>query len=457
MSPKYTLLALDLDGTLLNNTHTISERTQATLAKVAATGALIAICSGRATYCTEPFAAPFDFPVHLLTFNGGMALAPSLAEGSPRPVLFSEKMTQEQVTQVLTAAEKLNRNLNFYDSDVIHAVIRNPEQAALVHRYKTQCNAPYNIIEDYKTLTHLPPKLCVFANDSARVAEYLESHTTGLKIIKEEYHVECLPPLTNKGDGFVRMCSALGIPISQTVAFGDGLNDLEFVKNAGRGVAMRNGKKEVLESADYVTEFTNNDDGVAVELERMLAEGLFDRTSRTIVSNNASFWQGCDWLWDNSLALLMLANTLAPECFAHVTSLTVKSDQLRSHDSAVAALLAKSAHFETLYIQCTMPSQESQADASQSHNDPVHTPASESNTLLNTKHAIFAEVKALLQRIMGVYSVLDPFIFQELDTEYYVTYIVLDTGHPVEIEFDFTPALPICFKCRKNQSHEAEP
>ncbi|KAJ3075548.1 hypothetical protein HDU98_007794 [Podochytrium sp. JEL0797] len=269
MTPRYNLLALDLDGTTLNGDGIVTARTQAALAKVASTGTLIALCSGRSTCTMEPTATSLGLPVHILSYNGAMAL------DAERNSLFATTMTHEQVDHVLDAAKHLGRTVNFYDTQAIHAIAETDEHKALIERYRILTGATYHIINDYRTLTHLPPKLLILGNDAKQITAHLETHTTNLKLISDDFFVECLPLGVNKGAGFVRMCQALEIPLANTVAFGDGWNDLEFLENAGLGVAMKNARKELQERADKVTAFSNKEDGLAIELEMMLEQGLF--------------------------------------------------------------------------------------------------------------------------------------------------------------------------------------
>jgi hydroxymethylpyrimidine pyrophosphatase-like HAD family hydrolase len=70
------------------------------------------------------------------------------------------------------------------------------------------------------------------------------------------------------------MLDHLHIPITQSVAFGDADNDMEFLQMAGLGVAMLNAKPLVQDIADQVTEWTNDDDGVIRTLQAMEKEGL---------------------------------------------------------------------------------------------------------------------------------------------------------------------------------------
>ena len=73
----------------------------------------------------------------------------------------------------------------------------------------------------------------------------------------------------NKGTALRALCDHLGISIADTIAFGDGHNDCQMLRDAGIGVAVANAKEEVQRAADHVT-LTNEQDGVAVFLEQHL-------------------------------------------------------------------------------------------------------------------------------------------------------------------------------------------
>ena len=71
----------------------------------------------------------------------------------------------------------------------------------------------------------------------------------------------------NKGQALQALASYLDIPIEKTFAFGDGLNDLSMIQEAGIGVAMANACEAVIEAADYVTA-SCDEDGVAKAVEK---------------------------------------------------------------------------------------------------------------------------------------------------------------------------------------------
>jgi len=61
----------------------------------------------------------------------------------------------------------------------------------------------------------------------------------------------------------------IGVPLDNVVAFGDGDNDIEFLRMAGRGIAMKNARDVAKSAANEVTLFSNDEDGVAMHLELM--------------------------------------------------------------------------------------------------------------------------------------------------------------------------------------------
>ena len=82
------------------------------------------------------------------------------------------------------------------------------------------------------------------------------------------YFADCIAKGTNKATGIDEICKYYGIDISETMAFGDGGNDIAMLKHAGVGVAMGNASDEVKACADMVTDSVD-DDGIAKILNQM--------------------------------------------------------------------------------------------------------------------------------------------------------------------------------------------
>lgn len=81
------------------------------------------------------------------------------------------------------------------------------------------------------------------------------------------FGVEINVKSANKGISLLRVADIYGINHKNTIAFGDGTNDVEFLKLAGIGVAMKNSFEGLFEIADEITEFNNNEAGVGIHLK----------------------------------------------------------------------------------------------------------------------------------------------------------------------------------------------
>ena len=73
------------------------------------------------------------------------------------------------------------------------------------------------------------------------------------------FFVEILDPSVHKGHGLRRLCESVDVPLEEVIAFGDGDNDLEFIRMAGWGVAMKNGREEVKDASDEVCRWSNDE------------------------------------------------------------------------------------------------------------------------------------------------------------------------------------------------------
>jgi hypothetical protein len=130
-----------------------------------------------------------------------------------------------------------------------------------------------NLREHLRTTGHDVQKLLVYAKDPAlygTVVEAVESVAPGIVATASnprmfEFNAEG----ADKGSALARLAAHLGFGMDRVMAFGDGLNDLTMVRDAGIGVAMANAVPEVLAAAK-VTTLSNDEDGVAATIEGFL-------------------------------------------------------------------------------------------------------------------------------------------------------------------------------------------
>jgi len=281
--PKFSTVALDLDGTALNSAHCLADETIAKIRELSSRGVRILLATGRSTPAVYDHVLRLNLsvPLHCVLFNGayGCVFKPN----PTNPVdeikdIFRIRLGAAEAKKVIDFGAARGNCVQYYVRDRIYVHASSPGHASLMQRYTdltsavhTFCSSPglKEAIADSPT----PEKILVMCEQSEveEIAEGLTQLCESLEgvqyIIKGGFFVEVLGAC--KGTGLEKMAATLGISMGEIVAFGDGFNDLEFILGVGRGVAMKNGRQIIKDAADRTTDYTNEELGVVRELERM--------------------------------------------------------------------------------------------------------------------------------------------------------------------------------------------
>ncbi|MNJ45152.1 Sugar phosphatase YidA [compost metagenome] len=237
---KYKLLALDMDGTLLNDNHEISPMTVEWITKAVEAGVHVCLSTGRGFSEAIAYAEQLGLNTPMITVNG------SEVWKAPHELYHREMLDKELVRHMIALAKKTSTwfwayavegayNERNWNDDLIET------QQWMKFGYHTEDNdIRHQLIVDLQNLG-------------------------GLEITNSSpYNLEINPKGINKASGINVVCKdLLGIEMSEVVAVGDSLNDLAAITAAGLGVAMGNAQETVKEQADVVTA-SNNDDGIAL-------------------------------------------------------------------------------------------------------------------------------------------------------------------------------------------------
>ena len=138
---QYKIVALDMDGTLLNNKHEISERSAQTLKKLSEKGVMIVIATGRSSgsvskYLTTALAQLAQEKVPMIVFNGSVCIIRDQESGEVEKV-FSNALTMEAVRDLIRMTTEENLVLSFTTERQVRCLCKpgNEEHLALVNRY----------------------------------------------------------------------------------------------------------------------------------------------------------------------------------------------------------------------------------------------------------------------------------------------------------------------------------
>lgn len=132
-------------------------------------------------------------------------------------------------------------------------------------------------LSNFENLTEETNRILFFSMDSDSL-EKINKDLLQIKNIRtkfektyKNYQLLLVSRIYSKAIGVKNMCNFMQIPIKDTIAFGDAENDIEMLNTVGLGIGMKNSKISL--NTDKITEYTNNDDGVAKYLENMLTNG----------------------------------------------------------------------------------------------------------------------------------------------------------------------------------------
>lgn len=246
----YKIIALDMDGTVLNDRQEISEENASAIRDATDAGITVCFATGRGFQSAYPYAEQLGLDTPLITVNGG--------ELWRRPNVLHRR------TQLDTAmVERLHKLA--LESDVwfwTYAVegIFNRERWI----------EPAGAYESKHWL-----KFGYFSEDAALLADILRTirEWGGLEITNSSpLNLEINPLGVTKAAALEELCELLGCGMPQVVTMGDSLNDLAMIQAAGLGVAMGNAQDAVKDQADYVT-LTNEQHGVAHVIRNLVLKG----------------------------------------------------------------------------------------------------------------------------------------------------------------------------------------
>lgn len=268
---QYKVIILDLDGTLTNDDKEITHRTKDALMAAQKSGVRVVLASGRPTYGIQALADELEIGSYggfVLAFNGGRVV-----DWSNQTVLFEQKLEPELVPALYKEAMDNDFEILTYQGTGIAATDKD-DGYVLHEAYINKMEVVQ--YDDFLGQLVFPINKCLIVGEPDRLAQLEQSLAKQMEgkmnvYRSADFFLECVPLGIDKAASLDRLFSQLGIKAEETIACGDGYNDLSMIKYAGLGVAMANAAKEVQEAADFVT-LSNEEDGVAHVVEKFILQ-----------------------------------------------------------------------------------------------------------------------------------------------------------------------------------------
>lgn len=276
----YKLIAIDIDGTLLNSKGELTDRTKTVLKRASEQGIYIVLTSGRLTGKVESFSNEIGAKQYLIAENGA-----SIVNLQTGELEFSKYMSKDIVNKVLDVCQENNIYYMVYTNQEL--IVKNMKYMAMFfHKQNYNPNARIKTIiagrdyinevkENFTKLMICDEDRAIYNSIIAKLSEISEidvlpvPHISNkkLEIDGEQRDVvysyaDIAAKGANKWNAIQTLIKKLEILPSEVIAIGDNINDIKMIENAGLGVAMSNGSPHVRAVADVVAP-TNDEDGVA--------------------------------------------------------------------------------------------------------------------------------------------------------------------------------------------------
>ncbi len=279
--PPVRLIAIDIDGTLLDSNFQVSERNLAALRRAHTLGVEIALATGRRHLFALPVARALGFEVALISSNG------AITRGSDGALFHRDLLPLASALELVAHMTEFRRNLVItYDGEESGSLLLETleELTGSIKKWLEKNAQHLRFVQPIEQGLQGDPIQAMFCGTVERMTAAQErlvknkgllARVTALKTQYNERDL-CMVDILNKGctkgAALERWAASRGYEASAVMAIGDNFNDIEMLEFAGRAYIMGNAPEELRERG-WNTTLSNNENGVALAVEAAL-EGL---------------------------------------------------------------------------------------------------------------------------------------------------------------------------------------
>ncbi|XOQ35945.1 MAG: Putative phosphatase YxeH [Lactococcus sp.] len=256
------LIAIDIDGTLVNNNREITPEVFEAVQKAKAAGVKIVIATGRPLLGVQNILEALnllDAGDYVITYNGALVQATATGEA-----FIDEPLTYDDYLDIEMESRRLKTPLHSITMSTVYTHNRNISKYTINEAYITGLPLKYRTAEEMAK--HEIIKM-MYIDDpdklDATIAKLPQRFRERYTIVKSTpFYLEILNKNASKGLAVQHLAEKLGISYEETMAIGDEENDRSMLEAVGNPVVMANGNPELKKIAKYITK-SNEDSGVA--------------------------------------------------------------------------------------------------------------------------------------------------------------------------------------------------
>lgn len=260
------MVAIDLDGTLVNDALKIHDRDREAVKAATAAGVHVVIATGRMFRSSLPYAKTLGLTGPIINYQGAV-----IREISTGEVLYKCELTVEMQQRVLSFTEPRDWHVNAYIDEKVYTERARPE----ADLYERISGVPYETVGRLSSwVSQDSTKMVLVDLDQEGVPERMSELTEWIGSVARvtrslAWFVEVINPQVSKAKALALVAERLGVARADVCAIGDNKNDEEMIAWAGFGVAMGDAPPEVKAIARHVTG-TVNEAGVAEVFDRFV-------------------------------------------------------------------------------------------------------------------------------------------------------------------------------------------
>ncbi len=272
---KYKIIAVDMDGTLLNDNKHITDNNLDMISKAVNKGVKFVISSGRISSGLKFYGDTVSKKQPMICCNGAIILDEN------REVIHSKSIDKKDILKVIDIIrEKKDTYFHFYDESAIYS-----EQfrftAESLYNFNREIDRKFRVeirlVPDAKEViekAEFDISKIVVIDDNIEYLDELRKRIDsiiGIETTKSEINnIEILRQGVSKGNALKVLASNYGISIEECIAIGNDENDISMIKCAGLGVAVNNARDYIKNYADYITEKDNNNGAIAEVIQKFI-------------------------------------------------------------------------------------------------------------------------------------------------------------------------------------------
>ncbi|GCF92525.1 sugar phosphate phosphatase [Enterococcus florum] len=262
------LVAIDMDGTLLNEQGMITDAVAETIKRARKQGVYIVLCTGRPlmgvlNYLTDLELVTLDDFV--ISYNGSLVLNSKSGE-----VISEYGLSRQDYLAIDTLARQLNVHLHTVSREAIYTSNRDISRYTVNEAFLVDMPLKYRTPEEIAEQISVTKMMMIdepeiLADAIGKIPQhYFEQYTL---VTSAPYYLEVLNREASKGAALRELAAYLSINASEIMAIGDAQNDLSMIEYAGLGIAMGNATEEIKAAADHIVA-SNAEDGVKEAIDR---------------------------------------------------------------------------------------------------------------------------------------------------------------------------------------------